>query len=209
MFWKEVDQYNDLFTKNIKDYFDPGGLREFDVAKEVLRLFKNDEDRIQYKSALALIEEKRFKEANVILQELLRKYQGQVLEGGLISKIVDCYYYMINDSDGEGSGYGVELIVKVFQKKKYDLALYDLFEKWRAVEQRLNHGMSNTSEIPNKEYDEQRWNIVKVIQEHLELYPDDQWANIQLMLLMDLPIIERASPASPMGNTNLFYSNLY
>ena len=205
IFWEEADQYNDLFIKNIKDYIDPGKSKEFDVTKEILHLFKNDEDRTQYKNALALIEENRFKQANDILQELLRRYQGQVLEGSIISRIIDCYSYMIHDSDGEGPGYGVELIVKVFQKKEYDLALYDLFEKWRSVEQRLNHGMSNTSEMPNKEYDQERWNIAQVILKHLEHYPNDQWANIQLMLLMDLPIIERGNPNSPMGNTNLLY----
>ncbi len=126
MFWKEAGQYNDFFIKNIKDYFEPGISKEFDVIKEALHLFKNDEERVQYKNALALIEENRFKEANVILQELLRKYQGQVLEGSIISKIVDCYYYMINDSDGEGPGYGVELMFKVFQKKEYDLTFYSL-----------------------------------------------------------------------------------
>ena len=205
IFWEETAQYNDFFIKNIKDYFEPDISKEFDITQKVLYLFKNDEDRAQYKNALVLIEENRFKEANVILQELLRKYQGQVLEGSIISKIIDCYSYLITDSDGEGPGYGLELMDQVFQKKEYDLALYDLFEKWRTVEQRLNHGVSNTSEIPNKEYDQERWDIAQVILKHLAHHPDDQWANTQLILLMDLPIIERGNPNSLMGNTSLFH----
>lgn len=205
IFWEEAGQYNDFFMNNIKNYLEPDISTEFDISKEVLFLFNNDEERAQYKIALALIEESRFQDANDILQKLLIKHQGQTLEGSIISRIVDCYSYMINDSEGEGPGYGLELFVQVFEKKEYDLALYDLFEKWRSIEQRLNYGKSNTSEIPNKVYDQKRWHIAQVIQKHLEHHPDDQWANIQLRLLMDLPIIERANPGSPMGNTNLFY----
>jgi len=60
--------------------------------------------------------------------------------------------------------------------------------------------MSNMSEIPNKEYNIKKWQLVQMIKEYINNYPDDLWAREQVDLLLSLPNITRGGS---FGNNNL------
>ncbi len=102
---------------------------------------------------------------------------------------------------------GLDVLTQIVNKNAYSPVLYEAFYKWRTTEQYYNHGMSNMSHIPNKEYNEKRWEIIQVIKKHLESVPDDLWAQEQVDLLLSLPNIRRGGP---MGNDNLtHWGSLY
>ena len=137
------------------------------ITDEENKIFKDDNDRQAYIKALNLIKQKKYKDAHTILQGLFKKYRGQILEANIVSRIVDCSE-MSNEPDIEND---LKLITNILDRNEYSPVLYDLFEKWRALYQEYNHGMSNMSDIPNDEYDKKRWGIVKIIEEYLEKNP--------------------------------------
>ncbi len=205
-FWNESDQYSSLLKEKLNAHFKLDLSKDFDVKNEELKLFKNDMDRELYKKSIALIREKKFKEADSILQELLNSYQGHILEGSIVSLIIDCYENTQSDLEDRGDwAYSLGLMTKILNNGKYNLALYDLFTKWRTVYQNDYYGMSSVAEIPNDEYNQKRWILVHVIERYLKRNPGDMWAKTQIRLLMDFPIIGRGSPDAPMSNTNLFH----
>ena len=70
-----------------------------------------------------------------------------------------------------------------------------------------NHGMSNMSSIPNKEYNIKRWEIIQTIKQHLKDNKDDVWAKEQVELLLSLHNITRGGA---YGNWNLMdWGRLY
>ena len=78
--------------------------------------------------------------------------------------------------------------------------IWEAFYRWRTLDQHLNHGMSNMSEILNKEYNEKRWELIQITHNHLVEHPDDIWAWAQRFSLMVFPNIERGEPC---GNSNI------
>ena len=205
-FWNANDRYGGLLKDKFNAHFRLNLSKDFDIKNEELKLFKNGIDRALYEKSRILIREKKFKEANSILQELLKSYEGHILEGSIASLIIDCFENTQSDLEGRGDwAYSLGLMTKILNNGKYNLALYALFTKWRTVYQKDYYGMSSMAEIPNDEYNQKRWNVVRVIQKYLEKNPGDMWARAQIVLLMGIPIIERGSPDSPMSNTNLFH----
>ncbi len=199
-FWNEWDQYGGLLKEELNTHLALKLLKNIDDEK--LRLF-NNLDRMLYQKSLDLIKEKKFMEANSILQKLLKSYHGHLLEGSIVSLIVDCYANAHSDLVEKGYWFDpLQLITEILNKDKYDLALSDLFLKWRTLYQNDYYGQSSGAEIPNDEYNQRWWNIVRVIEKYLKKHPNDVWARTQMVRLIELPNIDRGSPDLPMYNTN-------
>ena len=60
--------------------------------------------------------------------------------------------------------------------------------------------MSNSSEIPNLEYNAKRYQVYRTLKKYLKEHPDDQRAKDQVVMILSLPNIERGGP---FGNSNL------
>ena len=160
-FWEESEKFIDDVKEKAGKYLKLTLPKN--ITDEENKIFKDDNDRQAYIKALNLIKQKKYKDAHTILQGLFKKYRGQILEANIVSRIVDCSE-MSNEPDIEND---LKLITNILDRNEYSPVLYDLFEKWRALYQEYNHGMSNMSDIPNDEYDKKRWGIVKIIEEYL------------------------------------------
>ena len=199
-FWNEWDRYRGLLKEELNTHLALNLLKNIDEEK--LKLF-NDPDRMLYQKSLDLIREKKFMEANSILQKLLKSYRGHLLEGSIVSLIIDCRETVHSNLVEKGYWFdSLQLITDILNKDKYDLSLSDLFLKWRTLYQNDYYGQSSRAEIPNDEYNQRRWGIVRVMAKYLKKYPDDRWARTQMIRLIELPNIDRGSPDLPMYNTN-------
>ena len=197
--------YSEDFKHALKEYRDMQELpQDFDPFIEELKLANNQEDKKTYQDAVQLINEKKYNQAYEILSQLKVKYEGLPFESCILLRISDCGLKADSDLDVkdklEMKEDGLDVLTQIVNKNAYSPVLYEAFYKWRTTEQYYNHGMSNMSHIPNKEYNKKRWGIIQVIKERLKDVPDDLWAQEQLDLLLSLPNITRGGP---MGNHNL------
>ncbi len=185
----------------------------FEPLNEELKLIQNEEDKTNYLNAIKLIKGKKYFGAYEILNQLRTAYKNLAFEDCVLLKMSDCL--LLADFDSEikkenqlqGERSGLELLTEILNKKRYSPVLYEAFYKWRTIEQYLNYGVSNTSEIPNKAYNEKRWEIIQLIKEYAKDNPDDLWAQAQVDLLRYLPNILRGGI---MGNDSLeHWGNLY
>jgi len=178
--------------------------QSFDPFLEELKLANNQEDKDIYQNAIQLINEKKYNQAYEILSQLKVKYEGLPFENCILLRISDCGLKADSDLDVkdklEMKEDGLGVLTQIVNKNAYSPVLYEAFYKWRTTEQYYNHGMSNMSHIPNKEYNRKRWAIIQIIKERLKDVPDDLWAQEQVDLLLSLPNITRGGP---MGNHNL------
>ncbi|MCD6371756.1 MAG: hypothetical protein J7L39_03495 [Candidatus Aenigmarchaeota archaeon] len=215
----EFESFGELYTKYSENFKDalkkyrnmPELPKSFDPLIEELRLANNQQDKDAYQSAIQLIKEKQYSQAYDILSRLKVKYEGLPFEDCIMLRISDCI--LIADSDLEPENNlkpredGLDILAQIINKNKYSPIFYEAFYKWRTMEQNYNHGMSNTSEIPNKEYNQKRWQIIQTIKKYLKDNPKDLWARKQIDLLLSLPNITRGGL---MGNSNLgHWGNLY
>jgi len=192
-----------VFEKN--DYF---GLSEdkANQLEEETKFIKTDEDKRIYREAYRLIETKKSDDctkAYSLLKPLSSKYVNSAGGDCISLRISDCYLMAASQQSKElekKNEEGLKLLNKIVDSKRYSPALYEAFYKWRTTEQSINHGMSNMSEIPNKEYNEKRWEVIEVIKKHLAQNPNDVWAREQITLLLLLENIDRGGK---MGNRNL------
>jgi hypothetical protein len=171
----------------------------------------NEKDREIYKQAVGLIKGKNFDKAYEQLKILKEKYKGTVFEGCILLRMADCLLISGSDLDlGEKvseAESGLELLAQVITNGRYYPVLDEAFAKWRTYDQMFNHGSSNWSEIPNKEYNEKRMEIVRTIQKYLSEKPKDAWAKYQILSILNLPNIERGGP---YGNSNInHYAELF
>lgn len=205
-------KFSEDFKHALEKYRDMQELpQDFNPLLEELKLANNQEDKDTYQNAVQLINEKKYNQAYEILSQLKVKYGGLPFENCILLRISDCGLKADSDLDVkdklEMKEDGLAVLTQIVNKKAYSPVLYEAFYKWRTTEQYYNHGMSNMSHIPNKEYNKKRWEIIQVIKERLKNMPDDLWAQEQVDLLLSLPNITRGGP---MGNHNLeHWGSLY
>jgi len=211
-FNKLYAKYSEDFKHALKEYRDMQELPQvFDPIIEELKLASNQKDKDAYQRATKLINEKNYNQAYEILSQLKVKYEGLPLEDCILLRISDCGLKADSDLDVENKLQmkedGLDVLTQIVNKNSYSPVLYEAFYKWRTTEQYYNHGMSNMSHIPNKEYNKKRWEIIQVLKKQLKDVPDDRWAQEQVDLLLSLPNITRGGP---MGNHNLeHWGSLY
>lgn len=197
-------QYSEKFREAIKKYMPVEKLPEdFNVMEQEVKLVQSQKDKESYLNAVELIKEKRFSHAYKDLADLREKYKDTAFEHCIMLKMSDCPI-MTEPNNQDDSIYnpekGIELLSDILDTGKYSPVLFEVFYKWRTQTQAFWHGMSNTSEIPNWEYNEKRWSVIQTIKQYVNDNPDDVWAKAQVNLLLGLPNIARGSP---MGNSNL------
>ncbi|MFC1594688.1 hypothetical protein ACFL38_05105 [Candidatus Omnitrophota bacterium] len=181
-----------------------------DYDREVMDLIRRQEDKDRYSEALDLMEKRKFQKAYNILENLRLAYHNRPFESCLKMKMSDCL--LMSDTDIGGSDgvmpvdMGLELLLNIIESNVYSPVVYDAFRRWRSSEQMFYHGMSNWSNIPNKEYNKKRWQAFQTIKKHLKEHPEDDWAWAQATLLLALPNIGRGA----YGNHNLvLWGRLY
>ncbi len=97
----------------------------------------------------------------------------------------------------------MSILSDIIGNNRYSPVLYESFINWRSEYQVNLMGCSNMSPIPNDEYNEVRWQLVKFIKKYLKKRKDDTWARVQIDLLLREPNIMRGGP---FGNTILNYA---
>lgn len=201
-------QYSEKLKDALKKYRPMQKMpKDFKPVNEEAIFISNEKDKGAYLKAVELLESRKEgvgEEAYELLKPLKNKYKDTAAEDCIMLKISDCL--LMEDSVGAPGEYGnpgeagLSMLSGILDKKRYSPVLYETFYKWRTIEQMYNHGMSNMSEIPNKEYNEKRWEIIQTIKQHLKDSPDDSWAKEQVELLLSLHNITRGGS---YGNWNL------
>ncbi len=145
------------------------------------------------KSAIKLLEDitentTDFQERSIYQIELADQYekQGDVLNGR-------------SELANFSSNTAMNLYKSILDSRKYSLYLFEAWLKWRAVTQMEVGGMSNTSNIPNDEYDKVREQAANVILEQIAKHEEDEMAINQFLLLATHDMIKRYG-AYPLGN---------
>jgi len=206
------EQYSVRLKTELKKYRNIQELpQDFDFINEETKLITNLKDKDNYLQAIDLMKNKKYEEAYNSFSELRDKHADTLFEACVMLKISDCILRADSDIEFEdklkGKENGLSILAEIISKDRYSPVLYEAFYKWRTTEQYYNHGMSNMSHIPNKEYNEKRWALVQKIKKHLINNSDDIWAQEQIDLLLSLPNIARGGP---MGNHNLeHWGSLY
>ena len=170
----------------------------FDHSTEEIRFIDSEKDRKLYQSAIKLIKDEKPNEARPILTNLMARYKNTFFWACTVLRLSDAV--LQKEENAEDIDLGSKLVNDVVDSEIYSPVLFEGFEKWRAREQFMNYGSSNTSEIPNKEYNRKRWKLVKVIKKYLITHPGDRWATAQIDLLLAMPNIGRSGD---YGNDNL------
>jgi len=202
-FWVMVEEYNKSLIAKIDLFLEvPKGLQGFDILAEEAKLFQSPEDKDRFIKADNLIKEEKYKEAAAILKDLLARHKDTAAEGSVISRIADCYEMGSGDAELGDIGYALGLLNEyVTVKKKYSPNIQRIYLQWKVIKQFTSHGLSNWSEIPNDEYIAVLWDLVRPVEQYVETHPDDKWAKLQLLLLMDAPLIYRWPENYQYGNS--------
>lgn len=180
----------------------------FDPGEEEVKLIRDPADKESYSAAMKFMKEKKYARSYEELTRLKEKYANTPFGDCLLLRLSDCLLMRSTDMDREESlavKEGLSLLTEITNGEGYSPVLYEAFYKWRTVYQEKRYGMSSTSEIPNREYNAKRWQILQRIRKYSEKKPDDQWAKAQANLVMDLPNIEREGGE---GNDNLHHWEL-
>ena len=85
-YWDNVD----MCVEQTSSFTRHEGEEEFSYPEYEIGLFENEQDREQLEQANTLITDRRYLPAGRILQDLLEKYEGDIQEGSIITKIADC-----------------------------------------------------------------------------------------------------------------------
>jgi hypothetical protein len=180
---------------------DPELPDDYNVTQAELAVIDNEQDRDLYKQASELMDGKKYKDAYSILQGLQKQYIDTMFEDVILLRMSDCVNMADSDiKDIEEKMLGLELLTTILDKQRYSPILYKAYYKWRTLYQAGIHGMSNYSEIPNKEYNNRRYDVMQVIKEYIRDNPDDLWADAQVSYLLSLHNITRGGE---MGNNNI------
>lgn len=193
--------FKNLWQKSDGDAEPEQALNSFE---EELRWFPAEEIKERYRRAVERIEAKDYAAAYANLKDLAEQ-NGDAAGMDLIKlRLSDALlimdYEAVNFQGLDAAGNGLALLTEIIEGGRYSPVLYEAFYKWRTTEQQHDHGMSNMSAIPNKEYNEKRWQVIQTVKKYLAENPGDAWARMQLDLLWDLPNIQRGGP---FGNDNL------
>jgi len=205
VFWDLVEAYN----KNLKAKIDtsvnvPKDLKEFNLLSLETSYFENQEDQAKFQTADKLITgEKKYTEAAGILKELLSRYKDTPAEGSVIVRLADCAE-MGDQTTADLLGdpeYVLGLLDGFIAKKNYSPLIQRLFLQWRTLKQTFENGLSNWSGIPNDQYIKVMWGLAQSLEKYIEANPGQHWAKLQLLLLMDTPLIERWRSDYPYGSS--------
>ena len=211
---KEFVPFNDLYAeyasrfKQIwnKSFGSIEAEQSVNSLEEELRWFGSEQMRRQYQEASGYLKAKSYTAAYKILKEMAALNEGETVSDLIKLRLSDALLTMDHegaDNDGlNASEQGLKLLVEIVESNSYSPILYEAFYKWRTIEQQYNHGMSNMSAIPNKEYNVKRWQMIQTVKKYLLKNPTDKWAQTQIDLLWDLPNIQRGGP---YGNDNLIH----
>jgi len=218
---KEIEKEFTLFTNLYNAFID--GLKkalkdrefvklpeDFKQIDQETKLIKSKEDKSLYLEALRFMKEKHFKKAYEILSQLKDKYKDTAFSDCIMLKISDCWLMSFSDMEDE-NGFlreekGIKILEDIINSKRYSPVLFEAFYKWRTSTQAFYYGMSNMSQIPNKMYNQKRWQLIKLIKKYLKTHPQDIWAKRQIDLLLSLPNIERGGS---FGNSNLAHWGVF
>ncbi|MBM3252735.1 MAG: hypothetical protein FJZ16_00590 [Candidatus Omnitrophica bacterium] len=203
-FWVMVDEYN----KNLKLKIDsfvkiPKDFKEVNLLEVESGYFENQQDKEKFQSADRLIEEKKYVEASLILQELLSRYKDTQAEGSIVVRLADCAGLgsdAVYDKLG-GFEYVLNMLDQFVSKKNYSPQIKRIYLQWRTLKHESENGMSNWSGIPNNKYIKVLWELAQAMEQYVDAHPDDNWARLQLLLLMDTPLIERWPQNYPYGSS--------
>lgn len=200
---ENVLNLSNAMQDTFKKYYTLSDASELKIIDKELELISDKNDKNSFLNAVDLLGKRKCKQSKVILVDLLKKYKNTPFEASILIRIIDCQ--QIKDSDLEqdiDSEKYQELALKLLERGEYSPVLFDLFGRWRTVDQMNNHGMSNMSEIPNDEYLKVQWKVAETIIGFIEKNPKDVWAKQQLPVLMTLGNIERGGE---VGNLNMNY----
>jgi hypothetical protein len=92
------------------------------------------------------------------------------------------YYQHLNYDLDSSFNIAITHYRSVLDQKKYCLYLYESWVKWRSVTQKT-FGASNSSEIPNKTYNEIRAQVAKVILDHIGENENNEMAINQFLVV--------------------------
>ncbi|MBU1043389.1 MAG: hypothetical protein KJ915_03200 [Candidatus Omnitrophica bacterium] len=208
---KQYSKYQERLRKAFKKYKQTPKLPpKFEPIDEEIKLTNNEKDREAYLKAVKFIDEGELIQGYEELKALDLKYEGTPFGNCIRLRMTRCWLTFDEDICG-----GIEdpfkesfkVFSKIMNRSGYSPILYETFDRWRTTYQGCWGGMSNTSNIYNKKYNEKRWQIVQTIKKYLKKNPDDVWAKAQISLLMAIPNITRGGS---LGNTNInYWGNLY
>lgn len=173
----------------------------FDPKEAEVKCAETPEDRKKYLKALKMIKDKKSSEAVAILEGFRESYQGRPFWVCATLRLSDALIY--HETSAEDSDKAAKLLNDIVDSGIYAPVLAEAYEKWRSREQYMNHGMSNYSEIPNKDYNLKRLKLMTSIKQYLASNPQDRWARAQINLIIGLPNINRGGA---YGNDNLIYT---
>lgn len=208
------EKYGAIFEKQVKESLTFDDLPDgFSVLNAELALANNEEDREVYRRAAQWIENGDYIEAYNDLALLREKYRGTLFEWSILLQLSDC----LADGGAQvheysaGSPYkgetALDYLSEIMNSGQYSLILDEAFRKWRANYQMWHHGMSNWSDIPNKMYNEKRWEVVGIIKKYIETHPDNVLGKWQIFSIMATPNIVRGGA---FGNSNInHHATLY
>ncbi|MBU1864548.1 MAG: hypothetical protein KKH94_12885, partial [Candidatus Omnitrophica bacterium] len=190
------------FGEMIKKYKEESNVpADFDYVDT---LSWQDDDKTVYRDAITLLDEKQGVKAYEMLKELRQKYEDTLIEDCIIMRMTDCMLTVDTDFEEveKTREEALGLLAGILDGGKYSPVFSDVFYRWRTTTQSFHHGMSNMSNIPNKEYNAVRWRLINIIKQHLEKNPDDLRAKGQIDMLLLLPNILRGGA---YGNLNILH----
>lgn len=157
--------------------------QELNPLEEELRWIPDEQVKERYRKAAGHLEAKNHAAAYKVLKdmpEVIQDVEASHLVKLRLSDALLMMDYEAADIKGlDAAEQGLKLLAEIIASGRYSPVLYEAFYKWRTTEQELRHGMSNSSAIPNKEYNEKRWQVMRTIKEYSAKNPSDEWAQAQ------------------------------
>ena len=204
---EKAEKYGAIFQTLLQKHLSLEDLPEgFYIFNAELELIRNEEDRAAYREAVNLLENQGYIESYNALAALREKYRNTRIEGSILLKLAECLYAgMVEVQEYRAGGpyhgeHALDYLSEIMDSGKYYLILDKAFDDWMSGEQFMNHGASNWSDMPNKMYNQKRWEVVETINRHLEDHPNDAWAKWQILVIMSKPNITRGGA---FGNSSL------
>lgn len=169
---------------------------DIDPWNEELRLFPEGQTRVNFLKGAALLEEKKYEEAGIVLKKLLdtshgRDWRGSVLLRHVRSVLRDREAAGVPDVEREC----IDRLGTFIEEGVYSPLLVEIFVFWRLLYQGFYYGWDKKANIPNGFYQERSERVARTLREHLVLYPQDCWARLQLVLLATTPVLSRGTDA--------------
>ncbi len=171
-------------------------LRKYDKQLEIDTLLK------QQHPYAALLLLSKVEAEDSFQYDHLNMITADIMQNFNFTKELSQYIKVPNNPDYDVTTVGFNLYEELINSNRYSPYLYSLWRKWRTINQFLNYGSSNFSEIPNDIYDEKRFKLMEIILNHVKDNPEDTWAVVQFFYLADKEILMR-NAGNQYGNTSL------